>query len=64
MTALFQLQGNPPPVLTYEWVKNDDGTPTTLGSGQAITLPAELAEGTDCEVLQVCSGRSLPPAHP
>ncbi len=59
MTALFQAQGNPPPTLTYEWFKNDDVTSTSLGGGQVISLTAELGDGADCEVVNVCSGEVI-----
>ena len=62
MTALFQVQGNP--VVTYEWIKNDGATNTPLGSGPTISLPAELAEGADCQALNVCSGEVIATSSP
>ena len=62
MTALFQVQGNP--VVTYEWIKNDGTTTTPLGSGATISLPAELAEGANCQAMNVCSGEVIATSSP
>ncbi|MEE2919130.1 MAG: PKD domain-containing protein [Bacteroidota bacterium] len=42
--------------LSYEWIKDDNGTPASLGNGTSITLTAELDAGADCQVVNNANG--------